>query len=90
MATTDANRDEFLQKEVMEDALRIYKQRERTRGGLWKDFGPEEDAMHMRSKAARVHAIIFNPSVPNNDALDDALDLINYAAFLVRKVRGEV
>lgn len=69
---------------VLEDALEIYVERSKERGQLWKDFDPEDAALHIKSKSARVLAI----EARGQDAEDDALDLINYAVFYIRHKRA--
>lgn len=90
----DANDEDYSttdleQISVMLEAFQIFVQRNAKRHDLWKQFGWEDSALHIRSKAARV-GLTLDPAVDldPDDVLDDALDLINVAVFFVRNVRG--
>lgn len=86
------------QKHVLQEALGIFVQRSNIRGDLWAQFNSEDSLHHCRSKIARVEAIIKGLDVgrfagdvgtAKAEAVDDLLDLINYAAFTVRHLTGE-
>lgn len=74
------------QMSILMQAMSIFQDRERTRQEVWKEYGPADKAMHIRSKAARIAKITELDDVDNRDGVDEALDLINYAAFYVRQV----
>ena len=83
---------------VFESAMNIFANRELARGGLWARHDESDKLHHMKSKLARIEAgLQMLPSVSDENArmvivaavLDDAHDLINYTAFLVRLMTGE-
>lgn len=79
------------------DAHRKYEERDLVRQGLWKEHGAEDSAMHCRSKALRAlkHCDKLDQRMGSVDevttvfdeAIDDGIDLVNYAAFYVENVR---
>lgn len=71
---------------IFDDAQLIYIKRSKERGQMWKEMGIDDAVHHLKSKAERVFVLHHN----DMDAEDDALDLINYAAFFLRHKRGEV
>lgn len=89
----EATEDNIEQLSVFVDALDIYDERERTRGGLWKEFSVVDAGHHLKSKAARlfVAATFDRSTLPDeefpeldSEIKDSALDAINYAAFAER------
>jgi hypothetical protein len=83
--------DNAIQLSVFAMAMQIYEVREVKRGGLWKEFGPEDKLMHLRDKLRRTERIWENYQSNGDDPLlvdvDDALDILNYAAFFIRQVK---
>lgn len=69
---------------VFMKAMRIYVEREGVRGSLWAQFDEHDAFHHMRSKLARIEHSIMN----HKATIDDALDLMNYTAFLIRHIYG--
>jgi len=65
---------------VLMEALELFRVRDPHHKSLWKEYGASDTAFHCKSKALRL-----NVAPPEH--LDDALDLINYAAFTIRNVR---
>lgn len=77
-------------KDILLEAKEIYKERNAVRGNIWRDFSARTHLMHLRSKLARIeYAMGQDPTQADlaNAIIDDSLDLINYAAFLVVQVR---
>lgn len=69
---------------TMMSALEIFQERDKRYKGLWRGDGAMDSAMHVHSKAARVRqAGLDGPPA----ALDDAHDIINYAAFYIRNAQ---
>jgi len=68
------------QFEVLMEAFALFMERDPHHKSLWKEYGASDTAFHCKSKALRL-----NVAPPEH--LDDALDLINYAAFTIRNVR---
>ena len=77
--------DNVAQMAVFVKAMTIYQEREKKHLGLWKDQPLSDTLHHIHSKHARVRAQVVNVKDPD---MDDALDLLNYTAFLVRRVEG--
>lgn len=91
--------------DVLAKSLGIYMERTEVRGELWAEFDEHDSFHHMRSKVARIGVIlqdgrysdtqlIDDPPLINADSLrktllDEAYDLINYTAFLIRHITGE-
>lgn len=81
-----ATPDNIEQMQCLAEAMEIYQERERVRGGLWKEAGAKDSAHHLLSKARRV-AFAVEHDAPEA-VYDDALDAVNYAAFAVRNMRA--
>jgi len=84
---------------ILAEALTIYDERYETRGDLWRQADqPEDLIMHMRNKSLRATHIMrvlesgdLKPEAVDDhraEAEDSLLDLINYAAFGLRWLRG--
>lgn len=80
---------------VFVKALQKNAGRERTYGGLWREYGLEDCANNAKSKSVRMvhHARQLETMAPapdalqqHDDAMDDAIDLINYGAFAARLI----
>jgi hypothetical protein len=78
---------------VLLQALRTYSIKDQTHKGLWRYFGAIDSAHQARAKATRTYNIsiqlLRNPDsfrAGHKDPMDDAIDLINYAAFFIRNV----
>jgi hypothetical protein len=91
----DAAQEQF---EVMLEALRIYERKNVQYKDNWKRMGWRGMLVRVRERAERLWDSLWShPSGddPTNDVaprssegkLDDAIDLINFACFLVRAVR---
>lgn len=68
------------QLEVFMEAFELFMVRDQHHKSLWKEYGASDTAHHCKSKAMRLN-------VEPAEHLDDAYDLINYAAFTVRNVK---
>lgn len=66
---------------VMDEAQRIYEERDVERGELWLADGRDKAVEGAYDKALRVRRQIANGLVFNED---DLLDLVNYAVFAIR------
>jgi hypothetical protein len=82
----NAFRDQFL---VLMEAMAIYVERTEVRKEHWKHQGYRGPLFDIREKAERLFYRFWDapPHVPTDKELEDALDLINYAASLVRAFR---
>jgi hypothetical protein len=78
---TDEDLDQ--QSVVFSAALKLYSERDAVHQGLWKNDDAAELAEQALHKAKRVkHHAADNPA----QAIEDATDMINYAAFTIRKL----
>jgi hypothetical protein len=82
MAAFDTHED------VFDQAWGIYVERYETYGDAWAEHDLDDALMHIDSKAARVRAAAKAGNKPA--AIDNALDLMNYAAFLIRRMEAEL
>lgn len=69
---------------VLLNAMDIYAEREAHHHQLWKEMGYTDSAHHLRSKAARVGKSVSMDTAESEEAVDEAIDAINYAAFFVQ------
>jgi hypothetical protein len=77
------------QLDVMFRALKIYVNRNEQRGDLWASFDVADATHHVRSKAARLmHSVTQPTPSAEAEALDSALDGINYNVFAARYLLG--
>lgn len=83
---TTTNRQQL---DVLLRAFKIYVNRNEQRGDLWAQFDAADATHHVRSKAARLMHSITQPTPSSEaEALDSALDGINYNAFAARHLLG--
>lgn len=80
-AALDAHND------VFERAWAIYHERYRTYGDAWAEYDLADALLHITSKAARIKAAAEGGH--KDVAVDNALDLINYSAFLIRRMEWD-
>lgn len=73
--------------DVLNEALKLYEQREQKYHGLWKEVGASDNSTLAKHKIERVK-MATNGGVTPEDYIDDALDVINYAVFWIRNVRA--
>lgn len=93
-----------VQGAIFDEALAIKDERGKVRGEVWRQFDAVDSIHHMKSKVARVDAARCMLSDDEKDdgpmgphgrdevkaaAIDDCHDIINYAAFTIRHLRGE-
>ena len=76
---------------VFNNALEIHRERTAQYGMLWKEDTPLDTSFLVKHKAKRLNKTLLDAHVrgeaPDPDAvLESALDLINYAGFIVRQV----
>jgi hypothetical protein len=81
---TETNRQQVM---AMIMALTVFEERNALRGDLWAQFDLEDAAHHLRSKSARMQHLGRGGLNPP-EALDDAIDAINFAVFCVRHILG--
>jgi hypothetical protein len=87
---------------VLNRAHRIYVNKSQLRGQMWRDFPPSDKLRELRERVSRLEAgyqqIRFDDPVEPPAAevvvkealIEDALDLINYAAFFIKQLeRGQ-
>lgn len=75
--------------QVLERALEVYKQRSEVYGDRnWKREGWRGALFNLRRKVERAWDVLWN-GAHTEDAIDDLLDVINYAAFAIRGVESQ-
>lgn len=79
---------------IVAEALALFDERSSLRGNLWREFPPTDKVTHLTSKLARIRMgeeVLASGVSVKPDAIqslaDEALDMINYAAFYVRQRR---
>lgn len=75
------------QWDVLEEAFKIYMDRNGDRADAWKDAGYKGQLVEMRKKLDRLWAGWRVGRKPTTKDIDEALDLINAAAFYVQLAR---
>lgn len=81
------------------ECVAIYAERSRAYGQVWKQYGALSNLLSVARKTDRLMAVWWTEeeeaykdgaAVPrlHKDNLDDAFDLINYAAFFIRNARA--
>lgn len=82
----ELDQNEWDQLMVYLDAFRVFIEREAKYHSLWKEYGAKDTAHHVKSKGLRLKTQVEADGLEAD--YDDAFDLINYAAFTVRNIRG--
>lgn len=82
------------QMAVFGQAATIHADRTRQYGDLWKEDGPLEHSFQTKHKASRLHNTLMDARCAKRPAdleavKESALDLINYAGFIVRQVEAQ-
>lgn len=80
------NQDLKEHADVLDMALALYKNRDEVHQGLWKGDTPHELAGQALHKAKRVDHHCRDGGENPKQALDEALDLINYSVFIIRQM----
>jgi hypothetical protein len=84
---------------VLLEALWIYKNKSQIRGQMWLEWPPSDKIRELRERVMRIEAAYINRERIINDqsteALDtaiieDSIDVINYAAFLIKQIRRDM
>ena len=79
-------RDLELHGKVFAAAMKLYQERDDTHNALWKKDTPFELSGLALHKAKRVDHHCRPGTENPEQAIDEALDLINYAAFTIRRL----
>lgn len=102
MATTDdpmtghinINMDNLGQLDVFHKAMETYLERTKAYGDVWRNYGAASNLLSAARKVDRLMKTwwddLMQGKVPSihKDALDDAVDAINYLAFFIRNVEA--
>jgi len=81
---------------VLYEAARLFKAKSQVRGQMWLEWPPSDKIRELRERVMRIEAaytqrqrIIDDISTESIDQaiIEDALDTINYAAFLIKQIR---
>lgn len=89
----DTRETNIEQMMVYLEAMSLFIQRNALYGDLWREYGPEDSLLHMRSKLARAEVTHGrskgdDADISEAELVDSPLDLINYSVFYIRNVRG--
>ena len=85
---------------VLERANRIYVEKSQIRGQMWLEWPPSDKIRELRERVMRIESAYWErsrlippepgPESPHIDLqlaiVEDALDMINYAAFLIKQL----
>lgn len=88
--------DNNLQLITMLEALTVYSSRTAAYGQAWQQYGAMANLLSVARKTDRLmslwftdgDAVLYDEPVVHKDAMDDALDLLNYTVFFMRCVRA--
>lgn len=77
---------------VLAEAMKVYVAKSQVRGQMWLDFPPSDKVRELDERVARIqNAMNVLQTDCETEAVDaiieDAIDVINYAAFLVKQIR---
>jgi hypothetical protein len=86
---------------VLFEAMRLYKTKSHVRGQMWLEWPPSDKIRELRERVMRLEGAYANrerlmpetpgPEIPHaaldKAIIEDSLDLINYAAFLIKQIR---
>jgi hypothetical protein len=87
---------------VFYEAMKLFKDRSMVRGQMWLEWPPSDKIRELRERIMRIEQAYVarerlrstQPEVDHSnldDALvEDAIDIINYANFLVKQIRREM
>jgi hypothetical protein len=79
------------------EAVKVYSDRTRAYGQVWQQYGALANLLNAARKADRLMAVWWTEEeeyvgngqpVLHKDAMDDAIDLINYTVFFMRAARA--
>lgn len=82
--------DQNMHQVILGEAFEKFVERDRHYQGLWRKRGWRDSLHHIESKSQRIVHLGQLQVYEHSDllvAVDDALDLINYSAFLIRNIR---
>jgi len=83
---------------VFYEAMKIYKEKSHVRGQMWLDWPPSDKIRELRERVMRIEQAYvtrerlvssgMGPSETLDQAIvDDSIDVINYANFIVKQIR---
>lgn len=81
--------------DVLMEAHRLFLDRSQVRGDMWRQFPPSDKVRELRERITRVESAFPMMQMelvqPQNSSIAgiiraDALDIINYAAFLIKQL----
>ncbi len=83
----EANSTNLTQLNVLVEALQIFETR-KIYGDVWRKYGALSNLLSVARKADRLMEIFWHGpgELDHKSSVDDAYDLINYAAFFIRNV----
>lgn len=83
-------KDEMQHLEVLEEAQALFAERSEVRGDLWRQFPISDKVRELRERVSRMESILnvkkMRPDVARAELRKEALDHINYAAFIIKQL----
>ena len=74
---------------VLARANSLFVEKSKVRGQMWLEFPPSDKIRELRERIMRIEHAYAN-GAPIDIMVEDSIDIINYAAFLVKQLeRGQ-
>lgn len=82
------NGDAVQHMAVLIEAHTLFLNRSMTRGDMWRSFPPSDKIRELRERVGRIETArnYGDPEVVAKTIREDAVDLINYATFLIKQI----
>ena len=72
---------------MLERANSIFLEKSHVRGQMWLEFPPSDKIRELRERVTRLeHAYANRTAKVDEIMIEDALDIINYAAFFIKQI----
>ena len=87
------NNDEYQHINVLIEAFDLFRDRSLLRGDMWRKFPARDKVRELRERVTRIETALnmvgYSQTLPEGHRAgirSDAVDIINYAAFLVKQI----
>lgn len=81
--------DEAQHLRVLLEAMELFKGRSAMRGDMWRRFPASDKIRELRERVSRIEVarnFQRDPETTRRTIREDAVDIINYAAFLIKQI----
>jgi|1185.fasta_scaffold1748905_2 hypothetical protein len=82
--------DEGQHFEVLLDAYQMFRDKSMFRGDMWRRFPTKDKIRELRERVTRIETAAnlgqMRPDAARREIRADAIDIINYATFLVKQI----